>query len=166
MTEPLHIVVDSREAQPWSWEPCDATTEVAGLVAGDYALLQDTETPKKRGSLRPVRFALERKSADDLAGTLGAGWDRFVREMTRMEAFCARIIIVEADYESFCFREYGGEIHPPTHNHPQMTPAFITHQLSRLSFMNVQIWFAGNAMLASGVALHLFRERRRMLEGL
>ena len=166
MLEPLHIVVDSREQDPWSWSPADAITEIAGLSAGDYCLLDDCEEPKKKGQLRPVRFALERKSADDLAGTLGAGFERFLREMTRMEAFCARIIIVEADYESFCFREYGGEVHPPEHSHPQMTPAFITRQLSRLSFMNVQIWFAGNAMLASGVALHLFRERRRMLEGL
>ncbi len=166
MLPPLRIIIDTREQAPWSWDPSDATTEIAGLAAGDYALEQDRGVPSRRGNVRPVRFALERKSADDLAGTLGSGWDRFLKEMTRMESFCVRIIVIESDFESFCFREHEGTIIPPDHNHPMMTPGFVMRRLAQLNFMGVQTWFAGNSILASGVALHLFRERRRMLEGL
>jgi len=165
MIEPLHIIIDSREQAPWSWSPGDATTEIRGLTAGDYALSSDTEEVRGRGSLA-VRFAIERKSADDLAGTLGSGWERFLREMARMETFPARIILVESDFESFCFREYDGDIVPPDHNHSQITPEFITRRLCDLAFMNISVWFAGNSQLAAGVALHLFRARQRILLGL
>jgi hypothetical protein len=163
--EPLRIVIDSREQSPLAWAPSDAVTEIRGLSAGDYALDFDCEEIKGRESLA-VRFAIERKSADDMAGTLGSGWDRFLLEMQRMETFCARIIVVEADYESFCFREINGTIDHPRHNHPMMTPSFITRRLSQLFFMNIGVWFAGNSQLAARVVLHLFRERKRIVDGL
>ena len=165
MQEPLRIVIDSREQAPLAWDPSDATTEIRGLSAGDYALDFDCEEVKGRESLA-VRFAIERKSADDMAGTLGSGWERFLREMERMETFCARIIVVESDYESFCFRGGAGAIVPPDHNHHMMTPSFITRRLSQLFFMNIGVWFAGNSQLSARVVLHLFRERKRIVDGL
>ena len=85
---PLHIVVDTREQQPFAWEACDAVVEFAGLSACDYALLEDVEIVKGR-ELRAVRFGLERKSLPDLVGTLASGWERFNAELTRMEAMSA-----------------------------------------------------------------------------
>jgi hypothetical protein len=103
MVAPLHIVIDSREQSPWAWEPCDATTEIAGLAAGDYALREDVLLPQGNGVLRAVRFSIERKSLSDFAGTISSGWDRFLRELTKMETFPARVIIVEGDFNECCF---------------------------------------------------------------
>jgi len=166
MLEPLHIVIDSREQMPWAWDPCDAITEVRALIAGDYALACDVEKPKRKATLCPVSFALERKSLDDFAGTLGSGFERFQKELIRMETWPARIIVVESDFESVCFVMEGENIRGPEHNHPQMTPSFIARRISELSMMNVSVLFAGSAQLASGLALHIFRERRRMIEGI
>lgn len=160
MLEPLHIVIDSRENTPWSWSPADATTEIAGLSAGDYALAEDTEMPKRKGQLRPVRFAVERKSLEDFLGTISTGWDRFQRELTRMEAFPARVIIVEGDFEQVCFSEdREGNVIPPPHNHPQLTPAFVGRRIAELTMMGVSVLLAGEPGLAAGLAYRIFKRR-------
>jgi ERCC4-type nuclease len=94
MVEPLSIVIDTREQAPWGWEPHLATTRVQGLAAGAYALEIDCEQVKRRETLA-VRFAVERKSLDDFLGTISTGWERFQRELDRMELFPARVVIVE-----------------------------------------------------------------------
>jgi hypothetical protein len=159
VVEPLHIVIDSREQSPWGWEPCDAVTEIAGLVATDYCLAEDCEIPKRRGALRPVRFGIERKSLEDFMGTISTGWDRFQRELTRMESFPARVVIVEGDFEDCCFKEVSGEVLPPPHNHPQLQPAFVARRIAELTLMGVTVLLAGNAALASGLAYRVFKRR-------
>jgi ERCC4-type nuclease len=159
MLHPLHIIIDSREQSPWSWLPSDATTEIAGLVSGDYALAQDTEEPKRKGMLRPVRFSLERKSLEDFLGTISSGWDRFVKELTRMDTFPARVVIVEGDFASCCFREEAGVLMSPDHSHCDLRPAFVARQISELTMMNVSVLMAGDAMLAAGLAYRIFRRR-------
>lgn len=159
MTEPLHIVIDSNEQMPWGWEPCDAVTEVAKLACGDYALAEDTETPKRGKATRPVRFSIERKSLNDFLGTVSTGWDRFQRELIRMESFPARVVIVEGDFEDCCFKEVSGEVLPPPHNHPQLQPAFVARRIAELTLMGVTVLLAGNAALASGLAYRVFKRR-------
>ena len=165
MIPPLHIIIDSREQSPWSWDPNDATTEIAGLSAGDYALASDTEQPKRRGQLRPVRFAVERKSLEDFLGTISTGWERFNRELTRMEAFPARVVIVEGDFADVCFSERGGEIIPPPHNHPQLRPSFVARRIAELTMMGVSVLMCGNAEMASGMAYRIFRRRNEVQNG-
>lgn len=167
---PLHIVVDTREQQPFAWEACDAVVEFAGLSACDYALLEDVEIVKGR-ELRAVRFGLERKSLPDLVGTLASGWERFNAELTRMEAMSARIILVEANFEQCCFHmrdhpdQFGGMIAPPEHGHPMIEPAFIARRIAELSLMQVSVLFCGNAGYAAAMALHIFRRRSDMIKG-
>lgn len=160
MLEPLHIIIDSRESAPWSWDPADAHTEIAGLTAGDYALASDTEEPKRKGQLRPVRFSIERKSLDDMLGTLSSGWERFKRELIRMESFPARVIIVEGDFASCCFRTgLGGELLLPEHSHLGVQPLFVARRVSELTLMGVSVLFAGDSHLAAGLAYRIFRRR-------
>ena len=66
--EPV-IVVDTREQKPYRFTRCQVKT----LPTGDYSLvgLEDC-------------IAIERKSAADLAGSLGAGRTRFRRELERL----------------------------------------------------------------------------------
>jgi len=160
MLPPLHILIDSREQALWSWDANDATTEIAGLAAGDYALASDTEEPKRRGQLRPVRFAIERKSLEDFLGTISSGWDRFQRELERMAAFQARVVIVEGDFSACCFATgENGECIAPPHNHPALRPSFVSRRIAELEMMGVSVMLAGNAQYAAGHAYHVFRRR-------
>ena len=157
--QPLHIIIDSREQAPWAWDPSDAVTEIRGLAAGDYALAEDCEAVRGREALA-VRFAIERKSLDDFLGTISAGWDRFQRELVRMEAFPARVVIVEGDFSACCFAQgTGGECLPPPHNHPALRPAFVARRIAELAMMGVTVLMAGDAQLAAGLAFRVFRRR-------
>ena len=163
MIEPLNIIIDSREQIPWGWDPSDAKTEVRALVAGDYALAGDCEAVKGRKQLA-VRFALERKSLDDFLGTISAGWERFQRELVRMESFPARVIIVEGDFKSCCFSDNDMSIEPPNHNHPRLTPKFVARRIAELTMQNISVLMCGNAQLASGMALRIFRRREELCQ--
>jgi hypothetical protein len=166
MLPPLHIIIDSREQAPWSWDQSDATVEIAGLVAGDYALAQDTEVPKRKGALRPVRFALERKSLDDFAQSVSSNYERLLREMDRALTWPARIIIGEFDLEHLCFSQIGNDLIPPPHNHPQLRPSFMFRRIAELAMMNITVLPCGDAQKASAMALHIFRRRFADMAGL
>ena len=159
MLQPLHIIIDSREQAPWAWDANDATTEICGLAAGDYALGDDCEVVKGKKSLA-VRFAIERKSLEDFLSTIAGGWERFQRELTRMESFPARVVIVEGDFQSICFTnsDSGGVI-APQHNHPGLGPSFVARRIAELTMMGVSVLMAGDAQLAAGLAYRIFRRR-------
>ncbi|MCK9519966.1 MAG: hypothetical protein M0R74_13215 [Dehalococcoidia bacterium] len=159
MIAPLRIIIDTREQSPWAWDANDATTEIRALSAGDYALAADCERVKGRATLA-VRFAVERKSLDDFLGTISAGWDRFQRELTRMEAFPARVVIVEGDFKDVCFSQGADGIIPPPHNHPALRPAFVARRISELTMMGVSVLLAGDAQMAAGLAFRVFRRRQ------
>ena len=166
---PLHILADSREQQPWAWEPSDAVVEFAGLSAGDYCLKEDSEIVKGR-ELRAVRFSVERKNLADLAGTISSGWTRFNAELDRMSNMCARIILVEGNFEQCCWHmratpdQFGGMMDPPEHGHPLIEPAFVARRIAELSLMQVSVLFCGNAQMAACMALHIFRRRADLLD--
>jgi len=156
MNEPLHITIDTREQRPWAFPPNLARATVGTLRTGDYALAGDT------------RFAIERKSLDDFLGTIGSGWERFLREIGRMEGagFVARVVVVEADYESCCFHlTEDGELEPPRHNHPKLDPAFVNRRIAELLVRwNVSVVFAGNSQYAGALALSILRRRAEQIE--
>jgi len=165
MIEPLNIVIDSREQCPWGWEAHHASCSLRSLVAGDYALLEDTEEVKGRQALA-VRFAVERKELNDFLGTMSSGWERFQRELIRMESFPARIVIVEGDFEQCCFVGSGDEMTVPQHNHPNLKPQFVARRVAELALMGVSVIFAGDAQLAAALAYRLFVRRHDQLRGL
>lgn len=159
MIAPLRIIIDTREQSPWAWDANDAITEIRTLAAGDYALAEDCEQVKGRATLA-VRFAIERKSLDDFLGTISAGWDRFQRELTRMETFPARVVIVEGDFKDVCFSQGADGIIPPPHNHPALRPSFVARRISELTMMGVSVLLAGDAQMAAGLAFRIFRRRQ------
>lgn len=152
----INVIIDTREQRPWAFPPDLATVTVDTLKAGDYALVGDGG------------FAIERKSREDLMGTLSSGWTRFQRELERMReaGFTVRPIVVESDLEAFLFREScDGEIIPPSHEHICLSPRFLMHRLAQLTLQpNVKVIFAGNAQYAAAVGLALLSERARQLE--
>jgi len=156
MTEKrLKIIIDTREQTPWAFPEHYAVTTRGTLTAGDYALNGDSS------------FALERKSLDDFLGTISTGWDRFCRELARMNElkFPAKVIIVEGNFVSVTFRkDEDGYIIPPKHNHPQLTPSFVCARIADLTLMQVSVLFAHNSILAAGMATTILRHRARSLD--
>lgn len=86
----LKIVVDTREQLPLNIK--NIPTERGTLMSGDYSI-KGLEN----------RFAVERKSIQDLIGSLTQGRERFERELHRLRGFdFARLLIVGSKDE---FRE-------------------------------------------------------------
>ncbi len=147
------IIIDSREQTPWSF-PAHIKTKVAKINAGDYALEND------------LNFAIERKEKNDFLGTISKGWHRFCKELKRMENnnFVAKIIIVECDFNDFCFSEHNNKVIPPNNEHYMLTPQFIIKRIAELSLNNVSVLFASDALKASALAYAIFKERSKDLE--
>jgi len=86
--EPLQILIDTREQQPWTFaaEVARGEAEVSTkcLKTGDYALRGMTEM-----------VAVERKSVADLWGCCGKGRRRFRAQMERLAALRWPLLIVE-----------------------------------------------------------------------
>ena len=84
------IYIDTREQNPLEIE--DYPTEIKGLKYGDYALSNKDKT---------CNCYIERKSIQDLVGTLSGGYERFCDEIERAETEGANLIVlVESDYNS------------------------------------------------------------------
>lgn len=81
----ITIVQDSREQTPLSFRNFRGIEIIRqGLKTGDYSVL---------GHESEICF--ERKSVQDLVGTLIGGHERFLREMERMRDFKAKYILIE-----------------------------------------------------------------------
>lgn len=148
------IVIDSREQRPWGFPP-HIPVEIATLKTGDYAIKGDENN-----------FAIERKSGDDFLGTISSGWPRFCKEIKRMENFSAKIIIVEADFETFCYRTGQGIVLPPNHEHIKVTPQFVMKRIAELTMKQICVLFAGNAEYGSAIALRILLERDQIRKDL
>lgn len=91
---PFTVLVDSREQAPYTFESIPATgihqyvvpTRMTGLPSGDYSIDGCEQL-----------IAIERKSLEDLYGTLGAGRERFEREVERLNQMQFAAIVIEAD---------------------------------------------------------------------
>jgi len=150
----MNILIDNREQSPWHFPEHVATVYWGTINAGDYAIKGDEQN-----------FAIERKSLDDFIGTISSGWTRFQNELERMKQrqFPARIIIVEGDYESCCFRSNGDELIPPDHNHPKILPQFVQKRIAELTMIQVHVLFAGDPVLAAALAYSILKERYKTI---
>lgn len=100
LVNPFSVIVDSREQAGYSFRgfntdasarggrrPLIIPTRVAGLETGDYSI-EGYES----------RIAIERKSLDDLYGTLGYGRQRFERELERLAEMECAAVVIEASW--------------------------------------------------------------------
>ena len=91
---PFTIAIDNREQQPYSFGL--ATVEPLG-----YSSVRTITTYLPTGDYSIVglegRFAVERKSLEDLYATLGQGRSRFEAEFQRLNAMDFAAIVIEAD---------------------------------------------------------------------
>lgn len=82
----MKIIIDTREQKPLVFNHKSITAvEVKGLSVGDYGAMSSEYQ-------HPIVF--ERKSINDLYGTLSQGYDRFRKEIERAKEQNTKIIII------------------------------------------------------------------------
>ncbi len=92
------LVVDTREQRPYAFvTPC----EVGTLQAGDYSV---------KGY--EARVAVERKSMEDLLGTMTVGRERFTRELERAAGMGFFAVVVEGTWGDLAAGRYRSKMSP------------------------------------------------------
>jgi DNA excision repair protein ERCC-4 len=92
----MDIVVDSREQRPlWTKD-----IEIKALNVGDYSLKGHED-----------KIAVERKSLQDLFGTLGSGHKRFKKELERAEGYDYFAIVVDGSYSDCKKKNFAGSFY-------------------------------------------------------
>lgn len=148
----FEITIDRREQRPWSFSPEVAKVRLGTVRTGDYCVTGD------RG------FAVERKSLNDFLGTISTGWDRFQREINRASVAGFHLpVIVEARFSDILFAVSAqGEITPPPHDHPKLTPGFVLKRIGEMEMLGASARFADGpteaAMLAAALLFQRYQE--------
>lgn len=153
----MHIVIDTREQQPWTF-PEGVETSVGTVRQGDYALAGDNA------------FSIERKSLADFRNTVVRGWDRFRREMLRMDmaGFAQKVIIVEGDFADYCFKEIPDGIEEPAAGIDEaFTPQLASRRVAELTiFHRASVLFARDEGIAAALAFQILLQRQIQLTGI
>ena len=148
----FEITIDRREQRPWSFSPEVAKVRLGTVRTGDYCVTGDGG------------FAVERKSLNDFLGTISTGWERFQREINRASVAGFHLpVIVEARFSDILFTaNQQGEILPPPHDHPRLTPGFVLKRIGEMEMLGASARFADGpteaAMLAAALLFQRYRE--------
>lgn len=145
---PFTIIVDTREQAPYDFKNycTDADqgyremvvlTHLQALPSGDYSI---------RGFEN--RIAIERKSKEDLFGTLGSGRERFIRELERLNKLDAAWVIIEATEP---------DIHESPPERSRLNPKTISRSISawELEFPRIHWRFMGSRNFAEATTLRI-----------
>ena len=121
----MRVVIDSREQRPYTFAAWpEVGVEVAALSVGDYSL----------GGLTD-RVGLERKSLDDLTGTLTSGRERFAAECQRGRGLDLFGLVVEGTLDDILNHRYQSRVNP------QSLVQTLAAWSVRFGF---SVWFCGN----------------------
>lgn len=99
-SNPFTIIIDTREQTPWAF-PDEQPLMSAALPAGDYSIAGYEQV-----------IALERKSLNDLVGTVIRDRDRFHRELVKLKSYRRKAVVIEASIADVFECRYKSEAHP------------------------------------------------------
>lgn len=135
---PPTIIVDTREKQPFEFNWAVSHKQIAGVRidkvdAGDYTVL---ETPK-------IVTVERKKTVGELYNNLVGKerYDRFIREMERMQSFQSRYIVVEQYWEDLWNRD---NFKFARRNRNWAGALVLTHLINIEAEYGVHIKFAGD----------------------
>lgn len=165
------VLIDSREQAPWQFhnintdtpgkppKPLVVRTRIATLRTGDYSIEKAHAAAQGRPGT-PHACAIERKSLADLWGTLGAGRDRFERELQRLSQLDRAAVIVESSWLEILGNAPG---HPAELS--RLTRKAVLHSIIawQIEYPQIQWILAGNRVIAERIAwrwLLRFHEKR------
>lgn len=95
----MKVIRDQREKKPWDLPGVDV--EAVHLETGDYTV---------RGF--EDRFAVERKSLNDLATSVGSERTRFEDEIRRAQSMDEFVVIIEGSRDDIRNHQYYSKMHP------------------------------------------------------
>jgi DNA excision repair protein ERCC-4 len=98
---PVPLVIDTREQEPYSFDPKLVAPVRRALPAGDYSIA---------GLERDV--AVERKTLDDFVGTVIRARDRFHRELAKLGEYHRACVVVEGTLADLLTGKYTSRAHP------------------------------------------------------
>lgn len=122
------VVVDTREKEPYSFDPDRIEVIRRALPAGDYSL-QGMES----------LVAVERKSLDDFVQTVIRSRERFRKELLALQTLASTCVVVEAGFQDVISGLYSSDAHPNS---------VIGSALSIIVDYNIPVFFCSNRQAA------------------
>jgi len=126
--EGVVIAIDTREQEPYGFDPSRVATVRRALPAGDYSLAG-----------RETDVAIERKTLEDFVSTALHARERFARELRRLASYDFACVVVEASMEDVLLHRYRSAAHPN---------AVFGAMLSILVDHRVPVFFCGDRQVA------------------
>lgn len=143
-TKPFNIIIDSREQHPLTFRKSSTLNEtiIRKLDVGDYSI-EGYEN----------NISIERKSPQDLFGTLGQGHKRFKAELERAKELDYFGIVVEAPFMTVLNEGFEGA------HYSKMRGNVIIQQCCTIEmrYPNVRFWFCNSRSEATSVIRQLFK---------
>ena len=141
----FHIIVDSREQQPWPFDHMEKS--VSKLDTGDYSLQGLEEL-----------FCIERKgSVSEFANNITE--KRFKDVVERLSKIPYAFLLLEFDLEDVLIYPVGSTVPKKMWDKIRIGPKFILKHINELQILyNVKVLFCGDASNAEKMALSLMRK--------
>ena len=139
------IVVDTREQEPYAFDPACVTVERRALPVADYSLAGYEST-----------VAVERKSLEDYVSSVVNARARFGRELRTLAEYDLGCIVVEATLEDILEHRYRSGTHPS---------AVFGATLSIIVDHGVPVFFCGDRQLACRFVEGLLWRYQRKVHG-
>ena len=139
------IYIDTREKKPLNFK--NVETEVRTLKFGDYAFSDEKASCK---------CYIERKSTSDFIGTLSGGYDRFCREIERVQQANAGFVILVEETLSNCL---GFNYLPHVYKKgTKVTPEYLFHNVRKLgqTYPFIQFLFVKGRVRAAETVQKIF----------
>src|SRR5687767_6417470 len=127
---PVIVVVDTREQEPYTFDPGRVTVVRRALPAGDYSV-----------EGHEMAIAAERKSLEDYVATVIRDRARFLRELQVLAEYDLGCVVVEATLQDVVEHRYRSGAHPN---------AVLGATAAIIVDHGVPVFFAGDRQLACG----------------
>lgn len=127
-SEKVVVIVDTREQEPYAFDPELVTTVRRALPVGDYSI---------EGYEASV--AAERKSLEDFVSSVVRARERFGKELRGLAEYDLGYVVVEGSLEDVVARRYRSGAHPSAVLGATL-PIIVDH--------GVPVFFCGNRQLA------------------
>ena len=139
------IVVDTREQEPYAFDPARVATVRRALPAGDYSL-----------DGYEASVAAERKSLEDYVASVVSARTRFARELRALAEYDLACVVVEATLDDVMAHRYRSGAHPS---------AVLGATLSIIVDHGVPVFFCGDRQLACRFVEGLLCRYHRKVHG-
>lgn len=141
----FHIIVDTREQQPWEFE--NMVKSCAKLDTGDYSLK----------GLEHILCIERKKSVSEIANNITES--RFKDVIARMKTFQYAFLLMEFELDDVLVYPVGSNVPKKMWDKLKITPKFILKHLVELQVLhNIKVLFCGSPSSAERMALSIMRK--------